>query len=135
MNKLLLIWLPVLSLTAAVANAHHSVAMFDMSKRQHLEGTIKELQWVNPHAVLWIYADAGVGQDPVIWSLEMVSPGNLTHFGFSRRALETGSKVSIEMFPLRDGRHAGLLKQVTLPASGQTFTIGELTDLDKPNLQ
>jgi len=34
---------------ATAAQAHHSFAMFDMSKTVSFKGTIKELQWTNPH--------------------------------------------------------------------------------------
>jgi hypothetical protein len=130
-----LLALILLAAAGTRAIAHHSVAMFDSSKRQRLDGIIKEVQWVNPHAVLWIYVDAAAGRDPVVWSLEMSSPGNLAHFGIGRHALHPGDKVSVQFYPLRDGRHSGLLKQVTVAGSGQVFNIGELTDLDKPNLQ
>ncbi len=36
----------------ALAQAHHSFAMFDMSKTANWKGTVKEVQWTNPH--VWI---------------------------------------------------------------------------------
>jgi len=38
------------------ADAHHSFsAEFDASKVVHLEGTVVQFSWVNPHS--WIYMD------------------------------------------------------------------------------
>ena len=34
--------------------AHHSYAMFDMSKTVTLQGTIRDFQWTNPHSWIWI---------------------------------------------------------------------------------
>ena len=34
------------------AVAHHSYTMFDMEKSLTLEGTVKEVQWTNPH--IWV---------------------------------------------------------------------------------
>ena len=42
------------SLFAVPALAHHSFAMFDQNKVNTLTGTVKQLEWVNPHAWLQI---------------------------------------------------------------------------------
>ncbi len=36
-------------LVSLPAAAHHSFATFDMTKTVTLRGTVKELQWTNPH--------------------------------------------------------------------------------------
>jgi len=43
-----------LLLHSGVASAHHSFAMFDTDKFVTLKGTIKEVEWVNPHSWFWI---------------------------------------------------------------------------------
>ena len=35
---------------AAPAFAHHSFAMFDSDKTVTVKGTVKELEWTNPHS-------------------------------------------------------------------------------------
>src|SRR6185503_11965379 len=40
------------SAIAAPVFAHHSFAMFDQDKTVSVKGTVKEFEWVNPHA--WI---------------------------------------------------------------------------------
>ncbi len=37
---------------AAPALAHHSFSMFDNEKILKLDGTVKELEWTNPHSWL-----------------------------------------------------------------------------------
>ena len=47
----------VMAAIAAPAFAHHSFAMFDAQKTITLEGTVKELEWTNPHAWLRMMVD------------------------------------------------------------------------------
>ena len=54
MNKTLAILLAALALPLA-AVAHHSFAMFDMAKSMNYKGTVKEVQWTNPH--VWVELD------------------------------------------------------------------------------
>ena len=42
-----------------VAVAHHSFAMFDMAKSVNYKGTVKEVQWTNPH--VWVELDVTDG--------------------------------------------------------------------------
>jgi hypothetical protein len=48
---------------AAPALAHHSFAMFDAEKTVTLQGTVKELEWINPHSWLRVMVkDEKTGQ-------------------------------------------------------------------------
>ncbi len=109
---------------ATPAAAHHSFAMYDAAKLLTIKGTVKEFQWTNPHAILWLYADpakgAGAGE---LWSFELsTSPGPLTRLGWTKHSLNPGDKVSVQMNPLRDGEHGGSLKKAILTATGQVLT-------------
>jgi hypothetical protein len=44
--------------------------------------------------------------------------------GWTKRSLKPGDRVAIQINPLRDGRHGGSLKVVTLLATGQVLTAG-----------
>src|SRR5262245_53285552 len=43
--------------TSVPLAAHHSAAMFDDAKVVELNGTIKEMQWTNPHIWIEVVAD------------------------------------------------------------------------------
>src|SRR5215831_10405790 len=59
-------------LAAAAAFAHHSFAMFDMSKRVTLAGTVSNFEWTNPHCYIEIdVPDEGGAVKH--WSIEMGS--------------------------------------------------------------
>jgi hypothetical protein len=70
------------------AAAHHSAAMFDDAKVLELKGTIKEMQWKNPH--VWIQVVVDQDGKATEWSLEAGSPNSLSRNGWraprSRRA-------------------------------------------------
>jgi len=122
-----------LGLTAASAPAfaHHSFAMFDQTQTTSFRGTIKDFQWSNPHAVVWVIPDPKPGVTPDAWTIELTSPGNLTRMGWTRHALAAGDKVDVEINPLRDGQHGGALRKITVLATGQVLT-SSLQALAKP---
>ena len=116
-------------LTAPPANAHHSFAMFDQQKVMTLNGTVKEFRWVNPHSAIFVKIDGSDDPDK-LWSVEMTSPSNLTRRGWTRDTLKPGDRISVEINPLRDGRHGGGFRSATLLDSGRVlggnlFTAGQ----------
>lgn len=96
------------------ANAHHSFAMFDQSKKLTVKGTITEFQWTNPHSFIEIDTTGADGKK-THWSLELNSPNNLKRQGWTRNAVKPGDVVSVTFNPLRDGKPGGLFNSVTLP--------------------
>ncbi len=89
--------------------AHHSFGIFDRNKRTTLVGTVKELQWTNPHCFIQLLVaregDAQGTQDE--WSIEMASPGQLVRGGWKPRTLKPGDKITVVIFPMRDGSKGG----------------------------
>lgn len=94
------------------ANAHHSSAMFDAQKTLHLEGTVREFQWTNPHCFIQVLVPSG--GKTVEWSVEMASPSQIFRSGWRPTSLKPGQKIKISIHPVRDGTvTAGLLVSVT----------------------
>jgi len=120
--------------TASPALAHHSFAMFDQSKVVTVAGTVKEFQWVNPHVVLWVYANTKDGAVPDLWTIELTSPGNLTRAGWTRHSVTQGDKVAIDIAPLRNGSHGGSLKKLTFTDSGKVLSAFGFSGQEKPGL-
>jgi hypothetical protein len=116
--------------------AHHSAAMFDQSKLVTLTGTVTELRWTNPHVTMLVNGTVKDGEQPSDWLMETTSPGNLMRVsGWSRTSVKVGDKVVIDMAPLRDPeKHGGLMKKVTLAATGETFNTN-IRDQEKPDLE
>ncbi len=111
-----------LSFAAAPAQAHHSFAMFDFARTVTLKGVVKELQWTNPHVILWVETTPGSGAAPEVWSAELTSPGNLTRNGWTKRTLKPGDRVEVDVSPLRDGGKGGGFRRVLVVETGQVLT-------------
>jgi hypothetical protein len=91
----------------ASALAHHSFAMFDRQTTVTLEGTVKEFEWVNPHAWLRITVnDEKIGR-PVLWAFELSSPTRLVTMGLRADSMKPGDAVSVTFHPMKDGTRAG----------------------------
>src|SRR3984893_16724587 len=74
------------ALLAAPAFAHHSFAMFDQSKVLYVSGTVKELEFINPHAWLQIVvSDKG---DAATWAVEGGSVPQLVRLRWAEDALK-----------------------------------------------
>ena len=115
--------------TGAPADAHHSFAMFDYTKPVIFDATVKEFEWTNPHAVIWVERADGAE-----FPIECLSPGSLTRRGWTKRSLNPGDKVSVRMYPLKDGRNGGAFGTITLASTGQVLrqdTIGSQDRGDK----
>ena len=108
-----------LALVAGTALAHHSSAMYDMSKKSTCEGVVKELAWTNPHVVLTVIASAKDGQPEQTWSLETTSPGNLVRLGWTKRTFKAGDNVKVVFSPLRNGKPGGWFVSAVLLDTGK----------------
>jgi len=114
--------------------AHHSTTMFDRDKLVALGGVVKELHWTNPHVAIFIEAEtAPQGTQTGLWVIELTSPGNLVRSGWTRTVIKPGDKVSVDVYPLRDGTKGGALRKITLAATGQSYTYS-IRDQERPNL-
>jgi hypothetical protein len=104
MNKMLLV-LAMATLTGS-ALAHHSAAMFDMSKTVTVTGTVREFQYTNPHSWLQVLVTDSDGKT-VEWGFETEGPSTLLRVGIKAKTFQPGDKVTIVGNPMRDGRPAG----------------------------
>jgi hypothetical protein len=95
--------------------AHHSGAAYDSDHPQTVEGTVKQVNWTNPHITFVVETDAKEGPQAGTWVFEVSSPGVLTRSGWTKRSLNPGDHATFDYLPLRDGKQGGYLRKVTLP--------------------
>jgi hypothetical protein len=101
-------------LFAAPAVAHHAFAMFDQSKVVYLSGTVKQFEFVNPHAWLQVAIVNDKG-DPVTWSFEGGSPSELVSLGWAPDHPRVGEAIEVGFRPMKDGSRGGQLMSVKFP--------------------
>jgi hypothetical protein len=104
-----------------MAAAHHSNAAYDLDNPKTIEGTVKTVNWTNPHITFVVEPDAKTGDQPASWVFEVSSPGVLTRSSWTKRSLQPGDHAVFNYAPLRDGNPGGFLLKVTLP-SGQELS-------------
>lgn len=102
-----------------VAAAHHSTAEFDYTKQVTIKGTVKEVQWTNPHSYIQLIAD-GDGGDKIQWSVEIGSPSLNINMGWRKNSVKVGDVVTMGLSPARNGKPYGTLRVLTF-ADGQTL--------------
>lgn len=98
--------------------AHHSAAMFDDTKVVELSGTVKALQWTNPHVWLQVVVeDQGRATE---WSFEGGSPNSLSRQGWRSTTFKAGDVVTVRLRPMKDGTAAGQFIGAKFAADGHT---------------
>ncbi|HEX5421687.1 MAG TPA: DUF6152 family protein [Gammaproteobacteria bacterium] len=108
------------AVVAAPCDAHHSTAMFDMTKSVTLHGTVKEFQWTNPHCFIELLVPAhGTIAE---WSIEMDPPAVLYRQGWRPGTLKAGDGATVAIHPVRDGTQGGTFIFGTL-ANGKRLTL------------
>lgn len=125
----LLVALAAILVTAAVpAVAHHAFsAEFDQSKPVKVSGEITRLEWVNPHA--WLFVDTkGPDGKVVPWRFEMGAPNALLRAGWSKSDIKVGTAVTVSGFIARSGGSVGNAFQVRLPDGRDLFAGSSLKD-------
>ena len=101
----------MLLVVAATAFAHHSPAVFDLTKQVKVVGVVKEFRWTNPHS--WIELDVRGPKGAEAWAVEMTGPTHLVKAGWKSTTLKPGDEVTITVNPLRTDEKVGKFVSVT----------------------
>ncbi|HEY7441360.1 MAG TPA: DUF6152 family protein [Vicinamibacterales bacterium] len=110
-----------LLLTGAPALAHHAFsAEFDANAPIRLEGTVAKMEWINPHA--WIYLDVkkpdGTTEQ---WKIEGGTPNALFRRGFTKDSLKAGTAIVVTGYRAKDGTLKGNGRDLTFPDGRKLF--------------
>src|SRR5512139_1562716 len=101
---------------SAGAAAHHSTSEFDYTRQVTIRGTVKEVQWTNPHSYIQLITDEGGTQTQ--WSVEIGSPSLNINMGWRKNSVKAGDVVTMNLSPARNGKPYGTLRVLTF-ADGQ----------------
>jgi len=98
---------------APSANAHHSFALFDVTRSVALEGTVKKFEWTNPHS--WITLEViGPRNTADEWLIELPPAGALAREGWNKNFVKVGEKLSVHVNPLKNGGKGGSLESFSV---------------------
>src|SRR5437868_10940736 len=117
--------LAVFTLVAAIvapAFGHHSeAAEYDSTKPVKVTGTIKKVEWQNPH--VWFYVDVKDENGKITtWGFSAAPPGALIRRGITKEALTLGAVVNVEGSRARDGSNNASGRNVKFADGRNVFT-------------
>src|SRR5688572_24617109 len=84
-----------IALGATMARAHHSVAAeFDVNKPVTFKGTIKKVDWTNPHIYTSVETKTPDGKT-IVYRVEGGPPNALFRQGWRKESLKVGEEVTV----------------------------------------
>ena len=97
--------------------AHHSRAMFDMTKNITYRGVVEEYRWQNPHShiIVTVGPDAKDLSTVGTWDIEASSINLMVSQGWNRLTYKTGDPITVVAHPIKNGSKGALLFYVIKP--------------------
>ena len=77
-----------------------------------IKGTVKEVQWTNPHSFIQVMVPGKDGQT-VQWAVEIGSPSINYDMGWKKTSLKAGDQVTMTLAQARNGKPYATLRVAT----------------------
>ena len=103
-------------------SAHHSFSAFNMRTEMTIAGTVRQVDWTNPHIWIWLDVPNQDGGGDT-WGMEGMSPNYLARRGWTKDTLKVGDQITAVIRPMADGSNGGMFLRTTL-ADGTNLTMG-----------
>ena len=116
MNRRTAIWTTFGLLAGVVtAGAHHSTAMYDTQNPVTVNGTVKKVEWTNPHAFLYIEVKDDKSGKITEWEVELMSLNHLRSYGWTSKTVKVGDAIFATGAPAKSGAPSMIANRVKLP--------------------
>ena len=103
-----------LVLAASPALAHHPfTSEFDANAPVHLTGKVNQVNWNNPHVLIFMTATGANGDQ--IWTLEAASPNELSRKGWTQNTLKTGDQIKVDGYRGKANQMTVAARAIELP--------------------
>jgi Family of unknown function (DUF6152) len=99
--------------------AHHSIsAEFDLNKPVKFDGSIKKVEWTNPHIYTHVEAKDADGKT-VVYRVEGGAPNTLFRQGWRKDTLKIGESVSVTGIRAKNPESMNIGQATILTADGK----------------
>ena len=92
----------VLGIVSAPVAAHHGGAAYDQTKTVTFDATVTEMQFANPHVLIFFDVRGASGQTEK-WSGWLTAPNKLARAGWTKRTLGNGDRIKVGGTPHKEG--------------------------------
>jgi len=106
-----------LLLAAIPVWAHHSFAMFELTKDVTYTGTVMEYNWENPHTHIIVKVDPGAKDPSTVgtWDIEGGATNIMGRQGWTRATYKVGDPITVVAHPMKDGSKGASLFYAVMP--------------------
>ena len=95
--------------------AHHSVeSQYDVSKIVTIQGMVTKIEWMNPHARLWVdtrNTDGTISN----WEMELPAPNALKLRNVTMDFVKQGDQVTVDFWAAKNGSRLANALTLTTP--------------------
>jgi hypothetical protein len=111
----------IVTFAGGPALAHHAFSSeFDAAKPVKLTGTVKKMEWINPHSWLTLEVKNDNGTIET-WEIEAGAPNAMFRRGFNKNSLPIGTQVVVNGFQAKDGRKRANGRDLSFPDGRRLF--------------
>ena len=108
--------------------AHHSFpAEYDGDKPLKLQGTVKKVEWINPHSWITIEVKRPDGKVET-WEIEAGAPNAMFRRGFTRDSLPIGTEIVVNGYQAKNGTQRANGRDLTFPDGRKLFMASSAPD-------
>jgi len=111
----------LLSISTLPAWAHHSFASeYDADMPAKIQGTVKKVEWINPHSWITIDVKAADGSTQT-WEIEAGAPNAMFRRGFNKDSLPVGTEIVVTGYLAKNGLRRLNGRDLTFPDGRKLF--------------
>ena len=112
----------LLALVVPVVAHHAFSAEYDSTKPITLRGTVKKMEWINPHSWMTLEVKSADGKLET-WEIETGAPNSMFRRGFNRDSLPVGTELVVHGYLAKSGKNRANGGSVTF-SDGRILFLG-----------
>src|SRR5687767_3349759 len=113
LTVIIVVTVVALAALSSTARAHHGGAAFDQAQTLTFEGTVTDLQFTNPHVL--VFFDVTKDGKTEQWSGWLTAPTKLARAGWTKTTLKAGDVIEVSGTPHKAGNKILQIRKLIAP--------------------